>query len=420
MNCAKILTMGGDLEVIYWIFLAETLGYGSSKIKKVADNFKSSKIFYESGLEAWRQKDLFTEKELIKLKNKYFLSKAEKIFSYCLKKSYNVVHYNSSQYPNRLKSINNPPAVLYVCGNLPEIDEKLSIGIVGTRKPTEYGKRVAFNFGYNLAKCDLTVVSGGALGIDSFAQSGAIEAGGKVISVLGCGFDCKYLVSNEKLRALTKENGALISEYPPNTPAIPRNFPIRNRIISGISLGVIVVEAGQKSGALITANTAKKQGRDVFAVPGSINAEQSIGPNNLIKNGAKLVTSVEDILEEYNYDYTKKLFTNGLFVETKDIETNNSFKKLSLEKVYQNKLKGYKEPEDTEHKMLNQPLKIKGLSNVSEDVLKVYESLGDIPLNVESIILKTKMSLSQILRHLTELEILDLVKSLPGGKYKKV
>lgn len=412
--------MGEDFEVIYWILLGETLGYGSSKIKKVSGIFKSSKFFYESGLEAWRQEGLFTEKELIKLKNKYFLSKAERIFSSCLEKNYNVVHYNSSHYPNRLKSIINPPAVLYVCGNLPEIDEKLSVGIVGTRKPTEYGENIAFNLGYNLAKCDVAVVSGGALGIDSFAQSGAIEAGGKVVSVLGCGFDCKYLVSNEKLRALTKENGALISEYPPNTPAIPRNFPIRNRIISGLSLGIIVVEAGQKSGALITANTAKKQGRDVFAVPGNINTEQSIGPNNLIKNGANLVTSVEDILEEYNYDYTKKLFTNGLFVGTKDIETNDSFKKLSLEKVYQNKLKGYKEPEDAEHKMLNQPLKIKDLSYVSEDALKVYEALGDTPLSAESIILNTKMSLSQVLRYLTELEILDLVKSLPGGKYKKV
>ena len=412
--------MGEDLEVIYWILLAETLGYGSSKVKKVSEIFESSKAFYESGLDAWRQGGFFTEKELIKLKNKYFLSKAERIFSSCLEKNYNVVHYNSLQYPNRLKNINNPPAVLYVCGNLPEIDEKLSVGIVGTRKPTEYGKNVAFNLGYNLAECGVTVVSGGALGIDSFAQSGAIEAGGKVISVLGCGFDCKYLVSNEKLRELTKENGALISEYPPNTPAIPRNFPIRNRIISGLSLGVIVVEAGQKSGALITANTAKKQGRDIFAVPGNVNTEQSIGPNNLIKNGAKLVTSVEDILEEYNYACTKKLLTNELFVETKGIsETNDSLKKLSLEKVYQNKLEESKVPNNTNHELLRQPSKVKDLSNVSEDALRVYEALGDTPLNVESVILKTKMSLPQVLRYLTEFEILDLVKSLPGGKYKK-
>lgn len=403
--------MSEDLEVIYWIFLAETLGYGSSKIKKVVDNFKSSKFFYESGLDAWRQDGFFTEKELIKLKNKYFLNKAKKIFSSCLEKNYNVVHYNSLQYPNRLKNINNPPAVLYVCGKLPEIDEKLSIGIVGTRKPTEYGKNVAFNFGYNLAKCDVAVVSGGALGIDSFAQSGAIEAGGKVISVLGCGFDCKYLVANEKLRESTKEKGALISEYPPDTPAIPRNFPIRNRIISGLSLGVIVVEAGKKSGALITANMAKKQGRDVFAVPGDIDKEQSIGPNNLIKNGAKLVTSVEDILEEYGSLHLLKNSEKN----TEVLEKTNSSLETSQSKIIPDSLRSQEKVDVSTGTSLN----VKNLNNASKETLKVYESLTDTPLSAESIMLKTKMKLPQIFSSLTELEILDLVESLPGGKYKK-
>jgi len=400
-----------DIEAVYWIFLAETLGYGSSKVKKVSEIFESSKAFYESGLDAWRQLSLFTEKELIKLKNKYFLEKAEKIFSSCLEKNYEVVYYNSSQYPKRLKNINNPPAVLYVCGNLPGIDEKLSIGIVGTRKPTEYGKNVAFNLGYNLAKCSVTVVSGGALGIDSFAQNGAIEANGKVVSVLGCGFDCKYLVSNEKLREATKENGALISEYPPNTPAIPRNFPIRNRIISGLSLGVIVVEAAQKSGALITANTAKKQGRNVFAVPGNVNTEQSIGPNNLIKNGAKLVVSVEDILEEYGSLYLiKNREKNGEIFKKTNLYLGESLSDTTPEPLCSRKKVGIK---------TGPSLSVKKIENASKEALKVYESLTDSPLNAESIMLKTKMKLPQVFSSLTELEILDLVKSLPGGKYKK-
>ena len=409
--------MDNALEILYWIFLAETLGYGSSKIKKVAKIFKSSKDFYESGVSVWRQINLFSEKELVKLNDKYFFEKSKKILSCCLEKEYKTIHYSSTYYPKRLKNIDNPPAILYVDGTLPKVDDEILIGIVGTRKPTKYGENIAFNLGYSLAECKVTVVSGGALGVDSCAQSGAIKAKGKVISVLGCGFDCKYLVANEKLRASTKESGALVSEYPPETKAIPRNFPIRNRIISGLSLGIVVVEAGKKSGALITANMARKQSRDIFAIPGNIDNENSIGPNSLIKNGAKLITSVDDVLKEYGYASSCR---TSKMQEEKILKINSFSKESKVQDISEKFHTNFKEDVNSKDILPSISLNFKDLSNVSEDALKIYEALGNTPLNVESIILKTRMSLSQVLRHLTELEILNLVKSLPGGKYKKV
>ncbi len=422
--------MNKELETIYCIFLGEALGYGSSKIKRILEFFKSGNYFYKSGFESWKKCDFFNENDLLKLKAGK-LKNAENIYSVCRNENYDVIPYTSERYPQILKSIANPPAVLYVSGNLPKLDDKISIAIVGTRNSTVYGKNVAFNLGYNLADSGVIVVSGGALGIDSAAQHGGIMAGGKVISVLGCGFKSKYLISNEKLRESTKKNGALISEYPPNTPAIPRNFPIRNRIISGISSGVLVVEAGEKSGSLITARIAKKQEKKIFAVPGNINSFYSIGTNNLIKNGAKLITNVKDILEELPH-------TSNSFEKKKDFKINYKYnleddiKLATQEKVPEYTLvkkvrprteyKGRAQKEDStfREKKLDFSLGIKDLSNVSKDGLKVYNSLSSsksIPLDV--IVFRAKLDVSTVLKCLTELEILDLTKSLPGGRYIK-
>ncbi|MEK7519918.1 MAG: DNA-processing protein DprA [Patescibacteria group bacterium] len=209
------------------------------------------------------------------------------------------VTINNKEYPERLRNIHTPPKKLFVRGALPP-DDAVTIAIVGSRKCTAYGKQAAYDLAYALAARGVVIVSGMALGIDGEAHKGALDAGGVTVAVLGTGVDDKsiYPHTHTSLAKSIMEHGAVISEYETGTPALPHQFPERNRIISGLSLGVVVVEASEKSGSLITANFALEQGRDVFAVPGPIYAQTSRGANFLIQRGAKLVLSADDILTE--------------------------------------------------------------------------------------------------------------------------
>ncbi len=207
--------------------------------------------------------------------------------------------WEDADYPPLLQQVYNPPPVIYVRGQLCPQDQ-WAVAIVGTRKATLYGRQVAERLSADLAANGITVVSGLARGIDAVAHRAALDAGGRTLAVLGCGLDLVYPAENRQLAHDIVKQGALISEYPLGTPADARNFPPRNRIISGLSLGVLVVEAGVQSGALITVEFAIEQGRDVFAVPGNILSKSSEGCNRLIHDGAKMVLGVQDVLEELN------------------------------------------------------------------------------------------------------------------------
>jgi len=222
----------------------------------------------------------------------------EHYYEQVIKNRAEIISINDRRYPLNLKNIHRAPPVIYVKGKLPDTSF-LHIAVVGTRKATIYGKQVARKISFDLASQSTVIVSGLARGIDSSAHSGALEAGGKTIAVLGCGIDIVYPRENKRLFDKICEEGAVITEFPLGTPPAKQNFPARNRIISGLSSGVLVVESPRKGGALITADFALEQGRDVFAVPGSILSKTGEGSNNLIKEGAKLVESAEDILEEY-------------------------------------------------------------------------------------------------------------------------
>ena len=207
------------------------------------------------------------------------------------------VSYWDSRYPERLKQIPDPPVLLYVRGALPG-EKEVAVAVVGTRVPSAYGKLVTANLSRDLVREGVTVVSGLARGIDTVAHRAALEAGGKTIAVLGSGLDVIYPSENRALASEIAKSGAVVSEFPLGTQPDATNFPRRNRIISGMSAGTLVVEAGEKSGALITAQLALEQNREVFAVPGNITSDRSRGTNLLIKQGAKLVQNVQDILEE--------------------------------------------------------------------------------------------------------------------------
>lgn len=212
-----------------------------------------------------------------------------------------ILTLEDENYPNMLREIFLPPAILYVRGEILEEDEN-ALSIVGARKVTDYGRQITKDLTYDLASGGLTIVSGLALGVDAVAHQAALEAKGRTIAVLGCGVDEIYPTTNTKLGNQIIESGAVISEFPLGTAPLKQNFPARNRIVSGLSLGTLVTEASEKSGALITARDALEQGREVFAVPGSLHNKNSAGPNNLIKMGAKPITAAKDIIEELNLE----------------------------------------------------------------------------------------------------------------------
>ena len=234
-----------------------------------------------------------------------------------------VLTWDDASYPRLLRQINDPPPVLYIKGSLIDADD-WAIGLVGTRRASVYGREAAEHLASDLARNHITVVSGLARGIDGFAHAAAIKAGGRTIAVLGCGVDIYYPPEHRKLADEIVQHGALISDYPPGTQPDSMNFPPRNRIISGLSLGVVVVEADEKSGALITSDFAAEQGREVFAVPGNIFNRSSRGANKLIQKGAKLVLSTADILDELNLSMVTS------YVSTQALAPENETERLLL------------------------------------------------------------------------------------------
>lgn len=285
-------------DLRYWVGFNKVRGIGPLRLRALLDHFgdierawhASPEILEDVGLDSRSRKNLLAARAELDLDREL-----ERIAD----EGARVLTWESPDYPRLLLEINAPPPVLYVKGTLTE-EDAWAVAVVGTRRASTYGREVTRRLAGALARNGITVVSGMARGIDSVAHRAALEAGGRTIAVFGCGIDRIYPAEHRKLAQQIAERGALISDYPLGTPPEGRNFPPRNRIISGLSLGVLVTNAGESSGAIITAEYAAEQGRDVFSVPGSILTKGSVGTNALIQNGAKLVAKPEDILEELN------------------------------------------------------------------------------------------------------------------------
>lgn len=284
------------MEKAYWIGLHLLPGIGARKVLQLIDYFGSAEMVWKSSESDLRRVSGLTGKDvdsiIIHRKNIHPFRELERT----VKAGIKVLTLVEPEYPMDLKRIYDPPPVLYYKGLIRQGD---ALAVVGARKATSYGIKAATLLASQLASEGFTIVSGMARGIDTAAHVGALQAGGYTIAVLGSGLDIVYPPENSQLFRQIEERGAVVSEFPLGTPPSSQNFPARNRIISGWARGTIVVEAAEKSGSLITVDFALEQGRDVFAVPGPITSKLSIGTNNLIKQGAKLVTSAEDVLEEY-------------------------------------------------------------------------------------------------------------------------
>lgn len=298
-------------HLVYWIWLSLHCGAGSELGSYLLKHFETPKDIYEAKEEELFALDGIT-KEIVSALQDRDLTYPQKIAEYCERVNVGILTLDSPNYPNRLRSIYAKPILLYYRGKLPDIDDNVLIACVGTRKCSPTGMQTAYTLGMELVHGGAIVVSGMASGIDSATQKGAISAGGHTIAVLGCGIDRVYPLENRELMEKIAATGTIITEYAPGTDPLGKNFPVRNRIISGLCQGTVVVEADIKSGSLITAKYALKQGRDIFAFPGKANDPNATGTNMLIQNGASLVTCARDILLEYEALYSDKIMTDNI------------------------------------------------------------------------------------------------------------
>lgn len=295
----------------YWVWLSLCLGQGSMSAGMIINYFGTAREAYDAGYEEVA-KCLHKDKaHIIKMLTKYSLGDAEYIVEWCDAHRVRILNVYDEDYPRSIKNQINLPLVLYAVGKIPRWNTDFSCAVVGTRKMTEYGKQTAYDFGYDLAAGGAIVVSGMALGVDGMAMAGALSAGGITVAVLGCGIDICYPKAHRTLMKEVARTGVVITEYPPASPPDGKHFPVRNRIISGISQATVVIEGDDNSGALITANHAIYQGKAVFAVPGKITDESSNGPNSLIKHGVPAATEASDVLLEFS-DIFDSINTNRL------------------------------------------------------------------------------------------------------------
>ncbi len=394
----------------YWLWLQKALGEGAY-LSRIVDEFGSAKALYDANILEWRMSPNLTARQIDRLGETDIHSVDEIIYT-CKSNNWQIIDYDDNRYPKRLKEIINPPAVLYVDGVLPDIDNLATVGVVGTRKASDYAIKVTHIMSRGATDAGLLIVSGGALGVDTAAHKGALMAGGKTIAVLGCGLGTSYLNENKSLRDTIKHNGALVTEYPPFTRASRTTFPMRNRIISGLSVGVLVVEAGVKSGSLITANFALEQGRDVFAIPASVLSLDFAGTNKLIDDGAMVATKPIHLAAPY----AEKFDTVDLS-KVKSVEhymNATSDKGANIPKANEPVFDAALKDRDKRIKNEKQASKLTGNADV------VYQCLNESFAHIDIITEKTGLTVSQVMAALTQLEIMGLTESTSGKRYKRI
>ena len=409
----------------YWLWLAHRPGLSDRMKMALLQQFQDPEMVYFADDRAFDHVEGLSPEARQALQDKN-LSQPKKILEDCRREKLQILTLQDAAYPARLKNIFDPPMVLYYKGQLPELDANPVIGVVGTRKATPYGIQTAKRMGWQIGKCGGIVVSGMAYGIDGAATAGALSAGMPAVGVLGCGADMVYPASNRFLFRDMESRGCLISEFPPGTPPVKWNFPKRNRIISGLSCGVLVVEAPEKSGALITASQALDQGRDVFTVPGNIDIPTFAGSNRLLREGAMAVTSGWDILSEYEALFPDKIRkwdapamqqaypdevakqvpseqlkvaqTPALPEEKKDLK--KEFRKTPIDKAATS---SYSDVNTT-------------FAGLSGQALELVQCLKDGERTVDDLIAETGMTTGTLLGLLTVLELKSVVKRLPGKR----
>lgn len=413
--------------MVHWIWLSTRRGISDRVKTALVHHFQDPEAVYFADADSFLQIEGLTEEGRAALSDKC-LSEAEKILRDCQREGLHILTYQDAAYPARLKNIPDPPLVLYYKGRLPNFDGLPVIAVVGTRKASAYGMNAARKLGYQIASCGGIVVSGMAFGIDGMATRGALTAGSTAVGVLGCGADVVYPASNRGLFQDMEQYGCLISEFAPGTPPIHYNFPKRNRIISGLSCGVLVVEAPEKSGALITAQLALDQGRDVFVVPGNIDVDTFVGSNRLLRDGAIAISSGWDIMSEYQQQFPEKVRKcDEALRRDADGEISEASQKCEKAQLHV----AQKAPAFGNHRLSKQNEEKKVIDKddsspysdvedrappLSQDEQKVLSALARGERLVDDVIAETEIPTAKMLAALTMLQIRGMIRQLPGKR----
>lgn len=384
----------------FWIWLSGALGPGSPRINDIAACFETAEYFYAERKNGFRGVDFLSDTEKRKLLAAS-LSDALRIKERTLAKGYRILTPDQKEYPDRLRNIYAMPAVLYVDGDLGQADESVAIALVGTRRCSDYGRQVADDLGFGLGRMGAVVITGMARGIDGAAHAAALRAGGSTIAVLGCGLDILYPSEHGAMRRETPKRGAVVSEFALGERPEGFHFPIRNRLMSALSLGVVVIEGEKGSGSLITANYALEQGKDVFAVPGSVLSGLSKGPFQLLRAGAIPVSCANDILEEYRWRYTAKINWTAQRAAGGQPELPREKKTAAVQPSDATPIRQKRTlPEGTE-----------------ENIREIYEILSEIPIHLDEIAARLQKNPAEVLTALSELEIMGFVSANAGKRF---
>lgn len=426
-------------DTIYWIWLSLCCGPASRAYAPLIDHFGSPYRVYRASENEILQVHGMTEGLAKKLCSKD-LDDAIAVADACAILDIGIVPYGSPQYPLRLKQLRDAPAVLYYRGGWCDFDKNVCIAVVGTRKMSNYGKKSAYTMGADLTVGGAVVVSGMALGVDSMAAAGALDVGGGTVAVLGCGVDIAYPSEHAYLMKKIISKGFVISEYPPGTSPSRRNFPERNRIISGLCQGTLVIEADMRSGSLITARCAAYQGREVFALAGMVGVSNSEGTNHLIKNGARIVTCAEDILELYQFLYPSKIniaaigqsahhYSNRRSIDERASSAASklgikvagvSLSAVTNDKSETRSVRVKEKEEQPKEKSSSKSTKISEiLGTLDACSARVYSCMPEEESATIDEIIRYGFKVHEVASALTMLEISGLVTALPGGQYIK-
>lgn len=390
-------------DIKYWIWILQVMGSHNIKSAQLITKYGGVKEVYLALKEG---KDKTLSKSESKNAKKIRIEQSEKIIEQCERTNVEIITIDDERYPNRLKGIYNPPIILFCMGDISFIDNEVAITVVGTRKPSHYSLCVAREICGNLANIGAVLVSGFALGIDSVAHGEALSHREKTVAVLGCGIDYDYPTSNTKLKRIIAKNGAVISEFLPGTAPLGPNFPQRNRILSGLSLGTLVIEAHKRSGALITAELSIQQGRDLFCIPpADLFDSRYSGVIRFLRDGAIPVFSHLDILYEYYENFAHKLTASNPYGDYSIKPQESLVFNVNEETGTKTKRKIKKVKKDIPYKDLD------------EQQTKIVKLLSERSYLADELSVLLEMPIEMVLTAMTELEIMGIVKAESGQRY---
>lgn len=418
-------------KLVYWLWLSLACTPGTATFPRLIEKFGNAESIYNADSKSIARCIDPRSSDRSRLDDKS-LEKANEIFDYCSRMKIGILHYADKRYPEQLKRISSPPVLLYYRGVLPDFNKGFYVSVVGTRSLTDYGRKNAFKISYDLASAGTTVVSGMALGIDGVAHAAALEADKPTVAIIGSGINICYPSQHINLAREIVKTGCIMTEFPPSTPPSKHNFPIRNRIISGLSAATVVIEGKEKSGARITASYALEQNRKLYALPGNIGSENSEITSLLLKNGAAALTSADDIVRDFQDKYPGII--NPFNLKTKiPVDIMEALRRYSVvavtasddifhmptrrKRAFVNDASNKREETDKNNVVVDNDSVVE--PHIDSRAFELYKKIPTSgACSVESLI-DSNTSLRDVMKHLLKLEIGHFIKMLPGDRVSR-